>query len=1111
MLSSSDGIAAKAVLGERGENGRSSFGGSRVDATCWRTYDVIFSPRRDKTRSVLIVEPFGAAATQLLERRQRLVASELRQPFGTTSALTAAVYGWKTYFPVARIFGLGADGVVDDQVSAASDDAAKGVTFIYKGSSIDRRQVDEFVASQGLSEALDVVIDVGWSSVLCLKAGLHSVWRHLAVDGIYLAQNVPASVAWQLTAEFSDKGIVAFSTPMSTSCTSASGLSPGVVGIDRATVILVKPAAHHVKPWPVSTASLLSALPAIRSADDAAVLQRVDDTYIRCWEGVSVDERDACCGLGSSKSPRFLCLDATRDYGQCCTPHVLRVSLHDLAAGTSSSFDYGRHNGGTEGDTEVEATDRRPSATFTAEMIPTPLRTTTKETTMVQAVTSSAVASAAAAVAAPEAAPSMQTAAALPTVDAAMMTTPTPATCGMLRTRFHRDGHVRARHLVSDGALSKAWDGVLDAVSFARYGGDDTRLTRGSLLHTASLPPGLEQASDMNFVHNGFLLHGIRSLWPLIMAAAVGARCLLGLSDSRSHLVGEEGLNGVQGLRLNAHVRLAPKVAGVEDHHIASHQDASYWAHRFASVEDLNDFVNATVSAWIPLVDVNETLGTLVYETGSHRRGFLGIGSRAKVPGRRERMLYNPNLGPLDDFIATASRLASEASDVGRPPLEGVLPRSHEPRAEIRPQPGLRSKPGMVAAVAEQGDVLFHNLYVGHGPLELPRTSESVRWVLEVRFLRAAAVESVATNDDDLHKLMLGPHLDGLNSPHAAFTAALDLIVRAAIVVRPRLNENTVRSVRRGSNWEGKYQLPRVGLGTGRLWPPQAVAPATEQFLRLGGRHIDTAVSYRNHGSVAAACRASSLSSREIIITTKVWPLDFDATIRATAAALAELDGAGVVVALLHSPGATSHGRPRGPGSAALPPSPCSVHGRPLSWRRCRAEAYLALVTLRSAGLIRAVGVSNFTPRHLRELREDLETLDSTGTLEAWPPEMLQTEVHPWWREEELRDVCRATGTQVIAYGSLGSPEAKLSALSDPVVQGIASTSGLTPAQVLLRWAVQSGMRVIPTTANKTHMAQILATAVDSASALNAAAMTALNHLPQWHSPIYHPYLEEIE
>ena len=154
------------------------------------------------------------------------------------------------------------------------------------------------------------------------------------------------------------------------------------------------------------------------------------------------------------------------------------------------------------------------------------------------------------------------------------------------------------------------------------------------------------------------------------------------------------------------------------------------------------------------------------------------------------------------------------------------------------------------------------------------------------------------------------------------------------------------------------------------------------------------------------------------MITTKVRPLGFQETLEASHQALLQIDGAAQVVILLHFPGSTPEGKPAGKNV----PESCRTEEKPHSWRRCRLDSFLALALLRASGAVSGIGVSNFLPRHLEQLRLDLKEISLP--YKKWPPDVVQHEIHPLRREDDLRRYCRLRNISLVAYGSLGSPEA---------------------------------------------------------------------------------------
>jgi diketogulonate reductase-like aldo/keto reductase len=227
--------------------------------------------------------------------------------------------------------------------------------------------------------------------------------------------------------------------------------------------------------------------------------------------------------------------------------------------------------------------------------------------------------------------------------------------------------------------------------------------------------------------------------------------------------------------------------------------------------------------------------------------------------------------------------------------------------------------------------------------------------------------------------------------------------------------------------------IPAVGLGVFQV-PPGQARTAVHSALQLGYRHIDTAAVYGNEAEVGAAVRESGLPRDDVFVTTKLWNnhhgeeralLAFEDSRRRLG--LEQID-----LFLLHWPVAGK---------------------RQASWR--------ALERLLADGRVRAIGVSNFLPRHLDELAAGARVL----------PHVNQLEVHPFHAQPETRAWCAAHGVVVAAY----SPLTKGRRLAHPVVRAAAERLGRSPAQVLLRWGVEAGMVVLPKSVRPERMAENLA------------------------------------
>jgi diketogulonate reductase-like aldo/keto reductase len=142
--------------------------------------------------------------------------------------------------------------------------------------------------------------------------------------------------------------------------------------------------------------------------------------------------------------------------------------------------------------------------------------------------------------------------------------------------------------------------------------------------------------------------------------------------------------------------------------------------------------------------------------------------------------------------------------------------------------------------------------------------------------------------------------------------------------------------------------------------------------------------------------------------------------------------------------------------------------GRPVSDdpdfpRKARATIWRGFCEFLDKGAARAIGVSNFTIGHLRQLAEDVPD-------PKYRPAVNQVEIHPYCRDPELEAFCRERDIVVSAYAPFASGAFGL--LEDPVLVEIAGTHGRSPGQIVLRWHVQSGRTALPKTSKAARMAQ---------------------------------------
>ncbi|HEY9843260.1 MAG: aldo/keto reductase [Candidatus Sericytochromatia bacterium] len=215
--------------------------------------------------------------------------------------------------------------------------------------------------------------------------------------------------------------------------------------------------------------------------------------------------------------------------------------------------------------------------------------------------------------------------------------------------------------------------------------------------------------------------------------------------------------------------------------------------------------------------------------------------------------------------------------------------------------------------------------------------------------------------------------------------------------------------------------MPSLGLGVYQSPPGEVTRAAVLASLDAGYRLIDTAALYGNEEDVGAALKAAGLPREEVFVTTKLWNEDHGdkQALQACERSLQQLGLDYLDLYLIHWP----------------------VHGlRSASWK--------ALEALYREGRVRAIGVSNYTVRHLRELLAACEIA----------PMVNQVEFHPFLYQRELLEFCRGHQIQLQAY----SPLTRGQRLDDPRVLSIAQHHGKSPAQILIRWCLQHEVGCLP-------------------------------------------------
>lgn len=220
--------------------------------------------------------------------------------------------------------------------------------------------------------------------------------------------------------------------------------------------------------------------------------------------------------------------------------------------------------------------------------------------------------------------------------------------------------------------------------------------------------------------------------------------------------------------------------------------------------------------------------------------------------------------------------------------------------------------------------------------------------------------------------------------------------------------------------------MPMAGIGTFLLSPDEAEASVISA-LQSGYRLIDTANAYVNEKAVGRAIRKSGVARNEIFLETKLWPSFYEQA-DAVEKTLERLDTDYIDLLLIHQPA-----------------------GNYIAGYRLMEQAY-------KAGKVRAIGLSNFTIPQIQEILDICEV----------KPAILQTEVHPYSQEQELKAFLAQENMVIQAWYPLGHGDKAL--IEEAVFSKLAEKYGKSNAQIILRWHVQSGNVVIPGSKNPDHI-----------------------------------------
>ena len=221
-------------------------------------------------------------------------------------------------------------------------------------------------------------------------------------------------------------------------------------------------------------------------------------------------------------------------------------------------------------------------------------------------------------------------------------------------------------------------------------------------------------------------------------------------------------------------------------------------------------------------------------------------------------------------------------------------------------------------------------------------------------------------------------------------------------------------------------KMPMAGIGTFLLSPDEAESSVLSA-LQCGYRLIDTANAYVNEKAVGRAMKKSGVDRKEIFLETKLWPSFYEQA-DAVDKTLERLDTDYIDLLLIHQPA-----------------------GNYVAGYQLMEKAY-------KEGKVRAIGLSNFSPDQIREILAICQV----------KPSVLQTEVHPYAQEKELKEFLSKESMVIQAWYPLGHGDKAL--IQEPLFTELARKYGKSNAQVILRWHIQAGNIVIPGSKDPDHI-----------------------------------------
>ena len=223
--------------------------------------------------------------------------------------------------------------------------------------------------------------------------------------------------------------------------------------------------------------------------------------------------------------------------------------------------------------------------------------------------------------------------------------------------------------------------------------------------------------------------------------------------------------------------------------------------------------------------------------------------------------------------------------------------------------------------------------------------------------------------------------------------------------------------------------IPSIGFGTWQIPTGETVINAIKNAIDIGYRHIDTAAVYENEKGVGLGIKESGIDRKELFVTSKVWNSErgYETTLKAFDKTLNDLQLDYLDLYLIHWP---------------------AIKKQFEKWQQINNDTWRALEELYKSGRVRAIGLSNFLPQHIKPLMKQATVL----------PMVNQIEYQPGYMQPECVEFCKEHNILVEAWSPLGS--GKL--LKNDTLQSIAKKYNKSVAQLCIKWVIQNGLLPLP-------------------------------------------------